>query len=160
MKHILFLCTGNSCRSALAEAIFNHFAPQGWKAISAGSHPVGYTHPNAIAVLKQHGIRTDYLASKSWDDLGVTPEIVITVCSSAAGETCPVYLNPALRSHWGLYDPAKATGSSEDIANVFEQTFELIQQGITFFLQHPIDGLSDTELQQLIDSVGQRYFEQ
>lgn len=158
MRHVLFLCTGNSCRSILAEAVFNHMAPQNWRAVSAGSYPAGYVHPGTIAVLQRHHIDTKGLSSKSWDKLETTPDIVITVCASAAGETCPAYLGKAFRGHWGLNDPAKATGSEEEVIAVFEETFSQLDQGITFFLQHPINELSDEELQHLIDITGQRFF--
>ncbi|MDD4616025.1 MAG: arsenate reductase ArsC, partial [Alphaproteobacteria bacterium] len=92
--NILFLCTGNSCRSIFGEAVFNHLAPVGWKAISAGSHPTGYVNPRTIALLEKEGISTAGLASKSWDNTPITPDIVITVCADAAGETCPAYLGP------------------------------------------------------------------
>lgn len=155
---ILFLCTGNSCRSALAEAIFNNLAPTGWSAVSAGSQPVGYIHPSAITILQQHHINTVGLFSKSWDDLKSSPDIVITVCASAAGETCPIYLGKAIRSHWGLTDPAKARGTEQEIAAVFEQTFNQLKQAITFFLQQPLDGLSNDKLQKLLNDVGQHFF--
>lgn len=155
---ILFLCTGNSCRSILAEAIFNELAPDGWSAVSAGNHPTGYVHPKAIAVLKQHRIKTDGFISKSWDNLEKTPNIVITVCSSAAGETCPAYLGKAIKSHWGLEDPAKATGTEQEIMAVFEETFNRLQQGISFFLQHPLNELSSDDLQSLMNTVSQRFF--
>jgi protein-tyrosine-phosphatase len=107
--NVLFLCTGNSCRSILAEATFNHLAPAGWRAMSAGSHPTGAVNPRSLKLLKREGIATDGLSSKSWDALPVVPDIVITVCASAAGETCPAYLGPAVRAHWGVEDPAHAT---------------------------------------------------
>lgn len=87
--NVLFLCTGNSCRSVLAEATFNHLAPAGWRAMSAGSHPAGYVHPRALALLAREGISTEGYFSKLWDGLPQTPDIVVTVCSNAAGETCP-----------------------------------------------------------------------
>jgi protein-tyrosine-phosphatase len=105
---VLFLCTGNSCRSILAEATFNHLAPAGWNAMSAGSHPSGQVHPRSLALLAREGIATTGLHSKSWDTLPLTPDIVITVCASAAGEVCPAYLGPVLRTHWGVDDPARA----------------------------------------------------
>ena len=117
--NILFLCTGNSCRSILAEATFNHLAPPGWHAMSAGSHPAGYVHPRSLALLAREGIPTEGTHSKSWDHLPQTPDIVITVCASAAGETCPAYLGPALRAHWGVEDPAHATGTDEEIDAAF-----------------------------------------
>ena len=109
--NVLFLCTGNSCRSILGEATFNHLAPPGWRAMSAGSRPTGQVHPRSLALLQREGIPTEGYHSKSWDNLPATPDIVITVCSSAAGETCPAYLGPVLRTHWGVDDPAHATGT-------------------------------------------------
>ena len=102
MKTILFLCTGNSCRSILAEACFNALAPAGMRAMSAGSRPVGYVHPRSLAVLAREGLPTAGYASKSWDQLPARPDLVITVCGSAAGETCPAYLAPVPRAHWGV----------------------------------------------------------
>src|SRR6478752_5498009 len=98
--NVLFLCTGNSCRSILAEATFNHLAPQGWCAVSAGSQPAGYVHPRSLVLLASEGIPTEGYHSKSWDELPITPDIVITVCGSAAGEACPAYLGTVLRTHW------------------------------------------------------------
>ena len=117
--NVLFLCTGNSCRSILGEATFNHLAPQGWRAMSAGSKPTGRVHPRSLALLQREGIAIDGYHSKSWDALSVTPDIVITVCSSAAGETCPAYLGPVLRAHWGVDDPAHATGTDPEIDTAF-----------------------------------------
>lgn len=96
--NVLFLCTGNSCRSVLAEATFNHLAPAGWRAMSAGSHPAGYVHPRALALLAREGISTEGYFSKSWNDLPQTPDIVVTVCSNAAGETCPAWLGNVMRT--------------------------------------------------------------
>jgi len=96
--NVLFLCTGNSCRSILGEATFNHLAPPGWQALSAGSRPTGQVHPRSLALLAREGIATEGYYSKSWDALPLTPDIVITVCGSAAGETCPAYLGPVLRA--------------------------------------------------------------
>jgi arsenate reductase len=134
---VLFLCTGNSCRSILAEATFNHLAPSGWRAISAGSHPTGMVHPRALALLTRKGMATTGLSSKSWDDLTATPELVITVCDHAANETCPAYLAPATRLHWGVEDPARATGTAEAIDAAFEQAYALLRARITAFLANP-----------------------
>lgn len=131
---ILFLCTGNACRSILAEATFNHLAPASMRACSAGSHPTGQVHPRSLALLKAKGIATEGLQSKSWHSLTHTPDIVITVCSSAAGETCPAYLGGGLRAHWGVDDPAKATGSEAEITASFEQTYQLLRRRIEAFL--------------------------
>jgi arsenate reductase len=139
--NILFLCTGNSCRSILAEAIFNHLAPSGFRAMSAGSHPAGHVHPRTLALLRREGISVEGLHSKSWEGLPVVPDVVITVCSSAAGEVCPAYLGPALRSHWGAEDPAKATGSDEEIERAFDGTYRLLRRRIEAFLALPLERL-------------------
>ncbi len=140
--NILFLCTGNSCRSVLSEATFNHFAPPGLKAISAGSQPAGQLHPRAVATLHRKGISTEGYYSKSWDDLPITPDIVVTVCSSAAGETCPAYLGPVLRTHWGLDDPSHVVGSDAEIEAAFERTYEIILARLQAFLALPLEELS------------------
>lgn len=132
---ILFLCTGNSCRSIIAEATFNHLAPQGMQAQSAGSHPTGEIHPRSIALLQSKGIATAGYFSKSWDEIGVTPDIVITVCSNAAGETCPAYLGNVVRAHWGVDDPAKATGTESEITASFEQAYRILRTRIEAFLK-------------------------
>jgi arsenate reductase (thioredoxin) len=139
--NILFLCTGNSCRSILAEATFNHLAPSGWRAISAGSHPAVEVNPRSLALLKREGIATDGLASKSWDGLPVTPDVVITVCASAAGEACPAYLGPALRAHWGVEDPAHATGTDDEINAAFSEAYRILRARIEAFLALPLEQL-------------------
>ncbi|MDO9470092.1 MAG: arsenate reductase ArsC [Nitrosomonas sp.] len=139
--NVLFLCTGNSCRSILAEATFNHLAPAGWQAMSAGSKPAGQVHPRSLALLEREGIPTDGFFSKSWDNLPATPDIVITVCGNAAGETCPAYLGPALRTHWGVDDPAKATGTEEEINAAFTQAYRTLREGIETLLALPLDDL-------------------
>ncbi|MDG4553504.1 MAG: arsenate reductase ArsC [Candidatus Competibacter sp.] len=136
--NVLFLCTGNSCRSVLGEATFNHLAPLGWKAMSAGSHPTGQVHPHSLALLAREGISTKGYRSKSWDDLPVTPDIVITVCASAAGETCPAYLGPVLRAHWGVDDPAHATGTDEEIDAAFRQAYRTLRVRIEAFFALPL----------------------
>ncbi len=139
--NVLFLCTGNSCRSILGEATFNHLAPPGWRAMSAGSRPTGQVHPRSIALLGREGIPTDGYRSKSWDNLPATPDIVITVCSSAAGETCPAYLGPVLRTHWGVDDPAHATGTDAEIDAAFASAYWTLRKRIEAFLALPLDQL-------------------
>jgi arsenate reductase len=141
MFNVLFLCTGNSCRSILAEATFNALAPEGWRAMSAGSHPTGQVHPRSLALLAREGIATDGLYSKSWDMLPTTPDIVITVCASAAGETCPAYLGPALRTHWGVEDPAHATGTDEEINSAFVKAYRILRARIEAFFALPLGTL-------------------
>ena len=132
--NILFLCTGNSCRSIIAEATFNHLAPANMKAYSAGSKPTGQVHPRSLALLTSKGISTEGYFSKSWDHLPVTPDIVITVCSNAAGEVCPAYLGNVLRAHWGVDDPAHATGTDAEINASFERAYAILRKRIEAFL--------------------------
>ena len=140
--NVLFLCTGNSCRSILGEATFNHLAPPGWRAMSAGSKPTGQVHPRSLALLAREGISTEGYYSKSWNDLPVTPDIVLSVCGNAANETCPAYLGPVLRSHWGVEDPAHVTGSEEEIDEAFMTAYRILRHRIEQFL-----ALSLNELQ-------------
>lgn len=155
--NVLFLCTGNSCRSILAEATFNHLAPAGWRALSAGSKPAGYVHPRSLALLAREGIATDGYHSKSWDALPVTPDVVVTVCASAAGETCPVYLGPVLRTHWGVEDPAHATGTDAEIDAAFDTAYRILRARIEAFLALPLDTLQHDRaaLKVELDRIGQ-----
>ena len=154
--NVLFLCTGNSCRSILGEATFNHLAPEGWHAMSAGSQPTGKVHPRSLALLEREGIAADGYHSKSWDALPVTPDIVITVCSSAAGETCPAYLGPVLRTHWGVADPAHVTGTEQDIDAAFLQAYRTLRHRIEAFLALPLEALGrdPARLKAEMDRIG------
>ncbi|PPC79699.1 MAG: low molecular weight phosphatase family protein [Methylotenera sp.] len=153
--NILFLCTGNSCRSILAEATFNALAPAGMKAMSAGSKPTGEVHPRSIALLTREGISTQGYHSKSWDNLPVTPDIVITVCGNAAGETCPAYLGKVVRAHWGVEDPAKATGTDAEIDAAFEKAYSILRGRIEAFLNLSADVINNpTELSKQIQLIG------
>lgn len=154
--NILFLCTGNSCRSIIAEATFNHLAPAHMRAMSAGSQPTGEVHPRSLALLRSKNIATEGYYSKSWNALPFTPDIVITVCGNAAGETCPAYLGPVMRAHWGVADPAKATGSEAQIQASFEQAYRLLKARIEAFLALDEKRLSDREaLQASLQAIGQ-----
>ncbi len=154
--NILFLCTGNSCRSIISEATFNHLAPNGWQAISAGSHPAGQLNAGALALLAAKGIPTDGYYSKSWNDLPLTPDIVVTVCASAAGETCPAYLGQVLRTHWGVDDPSHVAGSQEQIDAAFERAYAILRARIEAFLALPLDQLAAdrTMLKSELDRIG------
>lgn len=154
--NVLFLCTGNSCRSILGEATFNHLAPAGWQAMSAGSKPAGYVHPRSLALLPREGISTEGCLSKSWDDLPATPDIVITVCSSAAGETCPAYLGPVLRTHWGVEDPAHATGTEAEVDAAFMTAYRILRARIEAFLALPLNELKTdrAQLKSELDRIG------
>jgi len=155
-RSVLFLCTGNSCRSVLAEATFNALAGPEWRAMSAGSHPTGTVHPRSLALLRREGISTEGLHSKSWVGLPSIPDIVITVCDSAAGETCPAYLGPVLRAHWGVDDPAKATGTDAEIDAKFEQAYRILRARIEAFLKLPLDRLRQDreQLKVALDRIG------
>ena len=154
--NVLFLCTGNSCRSILGEATFNHLAPSGWRALSAGSHPTGQVHPRSLALLTREGIATEGYHSKSWDALPLTPDIVITVCASAAGETCPAYLGPVLRTHWGVDDPAHVTGSEAEIDAAFMRAYRVLRTRIEAFLALPLAELQNdrARLKTELDHIG------
>ena len=153
--NILFLCTGNSCRSILAEATFNALAPAGMKAMSAGSKPTGEVHPLSIALLKREGIPTEGYHSKSWENLPKTPDIVITVCGNAAGETCPAYLGNVMRAHWGVEDPAKATGTEAEINASFAKAYLILRRRIEAFLAIDFENISDhSEIKKQLDSIG------
>lgn len=153
---ILFLCTGNSCRSILAEATFNHLARPGWIAMSAGSQPTGRVHARSLALLAREGISTQGCCSKSWNDLPHTPDIVITVCSSAAGETCPAYLGPVLRTHWGVDDPAHATGTDEEIDAQFMKVYRTLRRRIEALFELPLAELQKDPAQLMaeLDRIG------
>ncbi len=154
--NILFLCTGNSCRSILAEAIFNHLAAPGWKAMSAGSQPTGTVHPRSLALLARAGIATDGLYSKSWDNLPQAPDLVITVCANAAAETCPAYLGPAVRAHWGVEDPARAAGTEAQIDAAFATAYRILRRRIEAFLALPLAQLQHdrARLQVELERIG------
>ncbi|MFZ6643684.1 arsenate reductase ArsC [Undibacterium sp. TC4M20W] len=155
--NVLFLCTGNSCRSILAEATFNLLAPAGWHAMSAGSKPTGEVHPRSLALLAREGISATGYASKSWDNLPATPDIVITVCASAAGETCPAYLGPVLRTHWGVADPAHATGTDEEIDAAFMTAYSILRTRIETMLALPLDTLAQDrqKFKIALDQIGE-----
>ncbi len=125
--HVLFLCTGNSCRSIIGEALATARSEGRLRGLSAGSHPTGQVNPNALAVLARHGITPEAPASKTMDDLaGERIDLVISVCDAAAGEACPLWLEPTPRVHWGLPDPADAVGTPEEIAAAFEDTYQAL----------------------------------
>ena len=128
MKRLLVLCTGNSCRSVMAEALINHLGGGRYAAVSAGSTPTGSVHPRALETLARHGVPAGSPRSKSWDEFaGQAFDVVLTVCDQAASESCPVFLGPAARVHWSIPDPAKAGGTEDDINRAFEHAFALLK---------------------------------
>ena len=129
---VLYICTHNRCRSILSEAITNHVAGDVITAKSAGSQPAGEVHPLSLKYLNEAGIPTEGLQSQSWDEFeAFAPDLVITVCDSAAGESCPVWFGKSVKVPWGLSDPSKLTGSEEDIARAFNDTIAQISARVT-----------------------------
>ncbi|MFP3539862.1 MULTISPECIES: arsenate reductase ArsC [Pseudomonas] len=152
---VLFMCTANSCRSILCEALFNHLAPEGFAAVSAGSFPKGQVLPRSLSTLQQAGIATDGLYSKGNDAFADNPpDIVITVCDKAAGESCPVYFGPALKAHWGLADPSDVRGEEAAIDAAFRATQAQIEQRCAAFFALPFDHLSRDQLKTELDRIG------
>ena len=152
---VLFLCTANSCRSILSEALFNHLAPGGVRAYSAGSEPKGFVHPLTLKALERAGVACDGLFSKPVEaHAELLPDVVITVCDKAAGEACPVFFGPALRAHWGLADPSEATGSDDAIAAAFDATVARIRSRIQAFLALPFDQLDSAALRAELARIG------
>jgi arsenate reductase len=128
---ILVLCTGNSCRSIMAEALINHLGHGRWRAWSAGSHPAEAVHPKSIETLKRHGIDPGQPRSKSWDEfVGKSFELVITVCDQTSGESCPLFPDKPQQLHWSTPDPAKATGSETEIEAAFDNAFRMLKNRI------------------------------
>lgn len=131
MKRVLVLCTGNSCRSIMAEALINALGDGSYEAVSAGSNPAGYVHPKSIETLKRHNINISEPRSKSWDEFaGQHFDLVITVCDAAASESCPAFLGKHEKLHWSTPDPAKATGTEEEIDKAFDEAFGMLKQRI------------------------------
>ncbi|WP_031436910.1 arsenate reductase ArsC [Methylobacter tundripaludum] len=155
MLKVLILCTGNSCRSVLGEALINHLGGDRFQAFSAGSHPAGKVNANALATLARHGISTEGFSSQSWDEFDDKDiDIAITVCDSAAGEVCPVYLNNVVRAHWGLPDPAHVTGSPEVIEAAFEATYAALEKRIHQLLALPVETMTKPELTEALNKIG------
>jgi arsenate reductase len=153
--NVLILCTGNSCRSILGEALLNHLGRGRLQAFSAGSHPVGKVNANALATLARHGLPTEGYRSQSWDEFeDAAIDIMISVCDSAAGEACPAYLGRAVRGHWGLPDPAHVQDSAEEVEAAFEATYTALERRIHKLMALPIERLSKAELAEVLNQIG------
>ena len=156
---VLFLCTGNSARSILAEATLRAWAGRRYEAYSAGSQPAGQVNPFAIAQLEREGFPTDNLRSKSWDEFATTEaapmDLVVTVCDSAAAETCPVVFGDFLRAHWGLPDPAAVEGDDESRREAFRQAHRIVKARIHALLALPAEVWDDrAALKAALDRIG------
>ena len=155
---VLVLCTGNSARSILGEAIINQLGEGRVRAFSAGSKPKGVPHPGALRLLERRGIDTAAFRSKSWDEFsapGAPPiDLAVTVCGNAAGEACPVFLGSPLKAHWGLPDPADVTGSEAEVDAAFEETLRLLEMRVRAFLALDRASMDKTALQAALADIG------
>ena len=160
--NVLFLCTGNSCRSILAEAIMNREGGGRFRAYSAGSHPTGAVNPHALALLKKFNYPAGAFRSKPWDEFSRAsnpdaPELdfVFTVCDDAAGEVCPIWPGQPMSAHWGMPDPALATGNEAEIGLACADTYRMLNNRITIFMSLPLAKLDKLSLQKRLDQIGQ-----
>ena len=155
--NVLFLCTGNSARSILGEAILNHIGAGRFRGFSAGSHPKGAVHPLTLKLLRQLDLPTEGLRSKSWDEF-VAPgapamDFIITVCDQAAGEMCPVWPGKLVTAHWGLPDPAAATGTEAQQLQAFRDAFRLMEKRISLFISLRLDALDAASLRNRLSEI-------
>ena len=156
--NVLFLCTGNSARSILAEALLNYWGRGRFRGYSAGSVPTGRVNPHATALLERMKIPAEGARSKSWDEFaapGAPPlDFVITVCDNAAGEVCPIWPGQPMTAHWGIEDPAAVTGSELDITSAFRSAFNALEHRIKAFTSLRVDLLDRMKLKQHLDAIG------
>ena len=156
--NVLFLCTGNSARSILAETILNHRGGKNFRAFSAGSHPTGRVNPYALRQLESAGLPTEGLRSKSWDEFAKPGaprmDFVFTVCDSAAAEVCPVWPGQPITAHWGVADPAAVVGSPEEITRAFRDAFITLGRRIGLFLSLPLASLDLLAVKKEVYRIG------
>ncbi|HEU5341980.1 arsenate reductase ArsC [Edaphobacter sp.] len=156
--NVLFLCTGNSARSIMAEALLNHKSNGAFTAYSAGSHPSGKVRPEAIQQLELAGVSTTGLRSKSWDEFAApdapTMDFVFTVCDNAASEVCPVWPGHPVTAHWGVADPVAAKGDAEAIARAWHDAFSQLDRRISLFTALPISTLERMSIQKEVEKIG------
>ena len=151
---ILYICTHNRCRSILSEAITNHISEGRLTAFSAGSQPAGQVHPLTLKYLNEKGIPTEALTSKSLDEFeSDRPDIVVTVCDSAANETCPVWFGDTIKLHWGLPDPTKLEGSESEIRDAFYSVMNTIEQRVHKILSLELENLSKADCQTALNNL-------
>jgi arsenate reductase len=156
--NVLFLCTGNSARSILAESLLNRKGAGRFQAYSAGSHPAGKVNPHALELLQRLGHPTSELRSKRWDEFAApgapTLDFVFTVCDNAAGEVCPIWPGQPITAHWGIADPAAVTGSEADKRKAFEDAHRILDRRISLFVSLPVHSLERLTLQQRVSEIG------
>ena len=157
--NVLFLCTGNSARSILAESIMNKLGEGRFRGFSAGSHPNGRVNPLALDLLKQLDFPTEGLHSKSWDEFagmnGIHFDFVITVCDNAAGEACPVWPGHPVTAHWGIADPAAVEGTKMQKKAAFSRAYKSMDRRIKLFLNLPIASIDQIRIKERMDAIGQ-----
>jgi protein-tyrosine-phosphatase len=155
---VLFLCTGNSARSIVSEALLNRRGEGRFRAYSAGSRPAGRVNPHALELLRRLGHETASLRSKSWDEFALPDsprmDFVFTVCDNAAGEGCPIWPGQPITAHWGVPDPAAVEGSTEDIRKAFEATYVRLGRRIDLFASLPLHSLSELAIRRKVDEIG------
>jgi len=156
--NVLFICTANSARSIMAEAILNQLGAGQYRAYSAGSQPAGRVNPYAVELLQRNRFRTDSLRSKNWEEFAQPDapamDFVLTVCDNAAGEVCPVWPGQPMSAHWGVPDPAAAQGTEEEKQRAFSDAFITLNRRITIFLALPFDKLDKLSLQTELHRIG------
>ena len=156
--NVLFLCTGNSARSIMAEAILNKLGAGKFRAFSAGSQPKGHLHPQTIQLLQSLGYDVSGFRSKSWSEFADPGapllDFVFTVCDNAAGEACPVWPGQPMTAHWGVPDPAEATGTSAEIALAFKDAYRMLERRIGIFVSLPLRSLDQLSLQKKLREIG------
>ena len=158
LYNVLFLCTGNSARSIMAEALINQWGRRKFRGFSAGSHPKGAVHPIALQLLQRMNLATEGLRSKSWDEFaapGAAPlDFVFTVCDNAANEVCPYWPGQPMTAHWGVPDPAAVEGSEKEKWLAFRETFRQLDNRIKIFTSLPLAELDRIKLQEQLDAIG------
>ena len=155
MKTVRILCTGNSCRSVMAEGLVNHWGSGRFKAFSAGSFPTGQVNPMSLQTLARHGLPTEGYRSKSWDEfVDQQINIVITVCDAAAGESCPLFPGGPVKAHWGVPDPAHAVGTAEEVAAVFDRVYSQLERRVKALVALPVETMPQSELAAALASIG------
>jgi arsenate reductase len=156
--NVLFLCTGNSARSILGEALMNHWGKGKFKGLSAGSHPKGAVHPLALELIESRGMPTEGLRSKGWDEFAqpdaANLDFVFTVCDNAAGEVCPYWPGQPMTAHWGVEDPAAVEGTDAEKRQAFLKAYTLLEARIKLFLSLPLKTLDRMRLQERVDAIG------
>lgn len=158
-RNVLFICTGNSARSILAEVILNQLGAGRFRAYSAGSTPAGRVNPKALELLERNRFRINDLRSKSWDEFAGPDaphmDFVLTVCDKAAGEVCPVWPGQPISAHWGVSDPAAVRGTEEQIDRAFQEAFSVLSRRISLFVTLPLDKLDRLALTSELSRIGQ-----